>query len=499
MTGASVAHHLLNDTHGDSQGEQKYPSVVMLEAREACWGATGRNGGHCQPVLFEHPHDPSIAHFELANFHALQNLIETKTIDCEFTAQPGVRAIYSSQVLTDIELALLTIQGTAPELAQKMRLVTKKSELESLRIPKAMGAVVTSIAARMWPYKFVSRILEDLLTSSESLSGTFNLQTLTPVQSLTPCSNEEGWTVQTPRGTILASKVVLATNAYTSHLLPSFSDLIVPCRGQMSALKPLDSVAGEKRLKTSIGFMGEGVDDYLIQRPDGRGGELMFGGGRQYGPSMGVTDDSEIDDETARYLRSNLVETLGLPEGKEMEGGGRMVVCQFCRMRKVRCSGVCPQQPCTNCVTFGAQCRSTSYKTWGTPTHKEFQATHEWTGIMGFSRDELPWIGPVPDKRNLYVAAGFTGHGMPNTWLCGKAVALMLQRGTGTLDVTVTDREIRLEALAQDVRLPRSYLVTKRRIERAMQLEDVGAKDRAEMERWRRLQKRADRPHSGYA
>ena len=40
MTGASMAHHLLHQ--GSSSGEHGSPSVVMLEAREACWGATGR-------------------------------------------------------------------------------------------------------------------------------------------------------------------------------------------------------------------------------------------------------------------------------------------------------------------------------------------------------------------------------------------------------------------------------------------------------------------------
>lgn len=50
MTGASVAHHLLNDESalagsdgGDENGnDDDRLSVVMLEAREACWGATGR-------------------------------------------------------------------------------------------------------------------------------------------------------------------------------------------------------------------------------------------------------------------------------------------------------------------------------------------------------------------------------------------------------------------------------------------------------------------------
>lgn len=42
MSGVSVAYNLLRDAEWP-QGE---PSVVMLEARQACSGATGRNGGH---------------------------------------------------------------------------------------------------------------------------------------------------------------------------------------------------------------------------------------------------------------------------------------------------------------------------------------------------------------------------------------------------------------------------------------------------------------------
>ena len=126
MTGASVAHHLLNDdpTSEARNGKAKEDySVVMLEAREACWGATGRvcfqsstriflyvclqgansrllqNGGHCQPALFVHPHDPSIGNFELLNFKTIHSLIEAKKIDCEFVVQPAVRTFYSRRLV----------------------------------------------------------------------------------------------------------------------------------------------------------------------------------------------------------------------------------------------------------------------------------------------------------------------------------------------------------------------------------------------------------------
>jgi hypothetical protein len=41
FSGTSVAWHLL---HGDGEPRTKYLSCVMLEARDACSGATGRNG-----------------------------------------------------------------------------------------------------------------------------------------------------------------------------------------------------------------------------------------------------------------------------------------------------------------------------------------------------------------------------------------------------------------------------------------------------------------------
>ena len=61
MSGAATAYHILKD-HDLTRGN--LPKVVILEAREACYGATGRNGGHCKPDFyrgafsFVNPHAP---------------------------------------------------------------------------------------------------------------------------------------------------------------------------------------------------------------------------------------------------------------------------------------------------------------------------------------------------------------------------------------------------------------------------------------------------------
>lgn len=51
ISGASVAYHLLNQNKG-----QNGPKVTILEAREACSGATGRNGksADCRSFSINH-------------------------------------------------------------------------------------------------------------------------------------------------------------------------------------------------------------------------------------------------------------------------------------------------------------------------------------------------------------------------------------------------------------------------------------------------------------
>ncbi len=52
-----------------------------------------------------------------------------------------------------------------------------------------------------------------------------------------------------------------------------------------------------------------------------------------------------------------------------------------------------------------------------------------WAGIMGFSRDGYPFIGPLPGRPGIWVVAGFTGHGGPYSAIAGRTIAELLTRG----------------------------------------------------------------------
>jgi gamma-glutamylputrescine oxidase len=48
------------------------------------------------------------------------------------------------------------------------------------------------------------------------------------------------------------------------------------------------------------------------------------------------------------------------------------------------------------------------------------EVTHRWAGTMGFTKSGLPLIGPVDDMPNVYLCAGYNGHGMGFAFMSAK-------------------------------------------------------------------------------
>ena len=56
---------------------------------------------------------------------------------------------------------------------------------------------------------------------------------------------------------------------------------------------------------------------------------------------------------------------------------------------------------------------------------QNLQIERAWSGIIGWSCDGMPWVGPLPDRPHHIVCAGFCGHGMSRAYLAGTAAADM--------------------------------------------------------------------------
>jgi glycine/D-amino acid oxidase-like deaminating enzyme len=163
---------------------------------------------------------------------------------------------------------------------------------------KGARSCVTFNAARLWPYKLVSSLLES------AVSRGINLQTHTPVIDVTVArkgAGAETWAVNTPRGSIDCANVIYATNAYTSALLPELKNKIVPVRGMVARLLPQDAPA----INDSYMMRFSPIEyDYMSPQPDG---SIIVGGAKRgfyddLNEWYNVTDDSRLMKGAKQYF-----------------------------------------------------------------------------------------------------------------------------------------------------------------------------------------------------
>jgi gamma-glutamylputrescine oxidase len=51
------------------------------------------------------------------------------------------------------------------------------------------------------------------------------------------------------------------------------------------------------------------------------------------------------------------------------------------------------------------------------------KVSHRWVGIVGYTEDQLPYVGEVPGRPGLHVAGGYSGHGNLPGYVAGQEIA----------------------------------------------------------------------------
>ncbi|KKA30621.1 hypothetical protein TD95_000857 [Thielaviopsis punctulata] len=372
-SGGSLVTHVLNDTA--SQGK----SILVLDARQLCSGATGRNGGHLKPDAYNlislyadrYGIDAAaeVADFEVANISAVRDFVYDNKVDCDFYLTRAVDVQLDAAHNEKLRLAHEKLVAKGMKAARDVFYIDGTAAEVISGVNGAKGAF-TYTAGHVWPYKMVHYMF------SRALEKGVNLQTNTPVTSIANEQDTQGFTaVETPRGTIRAKQIIVAANAYTASVLPEFKGRIIPYRGICSHIAP--GVHGEKLpvLPNTYAIRFNEKDfDYLIPRADG---SVVLGGARaayirNTESWYGSVDDSQVIQGVDRYFEGYMQRHF---RGWENSGA---------------------------------------------------KTTAVWSGIMGYSADHSPHIGHVPGRPGVFVMAGFTGHGMPQIFLAAKGISDML-------------------------------------------------------------------------
>ncbi|KAL4990058.1 hypothetical protein BDW68DRAFT_175418 [Aspergillus falconensis] len=241
MTGTLAAKHCKEAWPGKS--------ILIFEAREFCFGATGRNAGHCKT-------DQWRGFSEYEKFGAEQAL---KILDNE--------------------------QQTWLALVEYVRQNNVDCDLwvgDTLEVP-----ITTDVAAIAKKNFERFRAAGGKISHIKDAQAGVNLQTRTKVTHVVGSSKSPGkWVVKSDRGDIECSQVVHAADAYSPALEPSLRGLIYPQPHMCNSIVPPVAFEGSEGPTNSYGVLLPNGRLFTINPRSTTEGSVLFRGSNPGQPEL---------------------------------------------------------------------------------------------------------------------------------------------------------------------------------------------------------------------
>lgn len=177
----------------------------------------------------------------MTDCRSVDQYIKSRQVECEWTPRKTYDACmsdefvaYSAKALDGVRKAgsaevVEVLDGDAAKKVRPARICIDRSDIELIVQATRVDDVKQSYG---WNAATLNPAQLTLSIHTENLSlGGYNLYAWAPVHKVTEAEDGQRWNVHTSRGSVVADKVVYATNAYSDALLPELEGLITPMRG----------------------------------------------------------------------------------------------------------------------------------------------------------------------------------------------------------------------------------------------------------------------------
>jgi glycine/D-amino acid oxidase-like deaminating enzyme len=358
--------------------------VVILEQEIAAYGASGRNAGMLSETV-DHGHGLAIRHFGEAEARRLARLGESnieemtaylreRGIDCDYEPTGRMIAALTESQLEDARRSVATARHLGLDSYRYLSRDEIRAQLDS---PLYLGGVRVGGGGILDPVKLV----DGLRGETERLG--VRVHERSRVESMNPAG--AGVRLRTASGALRARRAVLATSAYTHHMLPGVARRFIPLYDYILVSDPLTPAQRE-----TIGW-GErqGVAD-----------------GRSFFNYYRLTADGRIlwgTSEAAYY------------PGNRVDPG------------------------CDHSPPHYAALRESFRRHF--PALASLDFPYAWGGPICSTTRLTPFFGRALDGRVVY-GLGFTGHGLGTTRIAGRVLAhLALDRPSDLLNLAMVRRK----------------------------------------------------------
>lgn len=333
---------------------RRYPEkrVVLLEAKSLANGASGRNGGMLLNWL------PSMYGYDLEMTRRIYQMTHAgiqmiADIIQRHQLPVSYRMDGTLAVYTDLRRAEAAQQET--ELHRQLGIPTCFLDVGALKqkldLQGVYGAVFDPNSGQINGAQLV-RSLRPVLQEQG-----VEIYEQTPVLAI-----QEGaaLTLKTPDAEVKTKAVVLATNGYTGKL-GYFQDAVFPLHAHIFATAPLNPAQLEQ---------------------------------------LGWRETAGYSDDLDRIAYSSLTR-----EGHIVFGGGSNQAYTYLFRNRTSC----PDTLYSTKTTFDRLARTMQGYL---PGSVNLPIAHRWTGTLGLTLDRKPLIGVRGERRNIYYAVGYSGHGI---------------------------------------------------------------------------------------
>jgi len=358
--------------------------VVVVEQGVAAYGASGRSAGIVWDGI-DYDHALAVAHFGEVEAHRLARLGEANLLElAAFLAERKIECDYErtgrllvAQTPHQMDRCRAIVEAAEHVGIATCQLLDKDAVRAEVHSPVFVGGVSVAAGGVLDPVKLVDGLKREVERQGVTVFERSHVVAIEPVGP--------GVRVRTGRGRVEARTAVLATSAYTSHLLPRLAARIIPMFAYALVSEPLTPVQ-----RDALGWRRrQGVSD-----------------ARTFGNFYRLTPDDRV-----LWGSSD----LAYHPGHEIEHAGDHSEPHYDALR----------------ASFRRHFPGVTGLEW----------EYAWGGPIAVTTRLTPFFGRAREGRVVY-GLGFSGRGIASTRLAGRIMALLaLERSGDLLDLALVRRQ----------------------------------------------------------
>ena len=250
--------------------------VMVFDAEDAGWGCSTRNGGQLGPTLHKslkeltakYGKPRAVAMFKEAQtaFEYVADLIEAERIECQFRRCGKFMGAHRPG---RYEAMARELEVLRREVGFDADMVPRASQHNEVGTDAYYGGQVRHRNASLQPALYHQGLIDRVLSTGARIAAH------TPVTAV--AREGKGFALTTPRGSVTAREVIVATNGYTGEATRELRRRVIPIGSYIITTEPLAPEVMD-RLMPRRRVVSDTRRVVFYYRPSPDGTRIVFGG-----------------------------------------------------------------------------------------------------------------------------------------------------------------------------------------------------------------------------